>query len=371
MEEKLFSTFEDVSYADWNARTAKDLKGKAFEEYLLWAAEEGLKIPAYADHAPSLDAQLHNRLHNTENPGLPPRHWFNAPYFAAGEGKATNEALLASLNQGAEGVWLDLRGTKPSTLPQYLADFLPEYAGLYIQCEAEQRSEVLLALQDWLNAEGKNPESVQGAIFADDFGDISSEILDFSEKAPRFFPLGVLVPEAGKYVTGGAQLLTRVKNFLEATDSAENLKKRFDALAFSFAAKNLYFVEIAGLRALRLLLLALARAYNLQDLQAEAIHFHARVLPQTGEEDVYQNMLSNTTRAMSAVLGGVQGLTVYSHTHGTDDEKPFAARIARNVSTVLREEAHLDKVADPVAGSWYIGQLTEQLTEKIWEAFVG
>jgi methylmalonyl-CoA mutase len=76
-------------------------------------------------------------------------------------------------------------------------------------------------------------------------------------------------------------------------------------------------------------------------------------------------MLKSATAAMSAIFGGCDGLTIFPES----DEDSMMARIARNVSSVLREESHLSKVADPTAGSYYLDSLIEQLADQSWRVF--
>jgi methylmalonyl-CoA mutase len=75
-------------------------------------------------------------------------------------------------------------------------------------------------------------------------------------------------------------------------------------------------------------------------------------------------LLSNTTQAMSAILGGCNTLITNVH-----EENSLGTRIARNVSNILKEESHFDKVADVSAGSYYIETLTDKIAEAIWTKF--
>ena len=75
-------------------------------------------------------------------------------------------------------------------------------------------------------------------------------------------------------------------------------------------------------------------------------------------------MLKSTSAALAAILGGCDALTVQP-----ENENPMMARIARNVSSILREESHLSKVADPTAGSYYLESLTNQLAINAWKKF--
>ena len=74
-------------------------------------------------------------------------------------------------------------------------------------------------------------------------------------------------------------------------------------------------------------------------------------------------MLKATTASMAAILGGCDVLTVDAE----DPDNATMSRAARNVSNVLREESHFSKVADPLAGSYFIDDLTRQLSENVWQ----
>jgi methylmalonyl-CoA mutase len=81
-------------------------------------------------------------------------------------------------------------------------------------------------------------------------------------------------------------------------------------------------------------------------------------------------MLRATTEAMSAVMGGCDALTVLAYDSVMGDQNSeLGERIARNVSILMREEAHLDKIVDPSAGSYYIENLTYQLSTEAWNLF--
>ena len=134
-----------------------------------------------------------------------------------------------------------------------------------------------------------------------------------------------------------------------------------------------YFMEMAKLRALRVLL---ARYISPNASQPILIHGQTSTFYEATATP-YTNLLRATTEAMAAIIGGADALTVRPYdavlsTLGTLPEShpnEFSERIARNVSTLLKAESYLDKVADPAAGSYYIDSLTHQLTEAAWTLF--
>lgn len=135
-----------------------------------------------------------------------------------------------------------------------------------------------------------------------------------------------------------------------------------------------YFVEIAKLRALRVLWRNILEAYKVQFIPL-VIHASATQRNKV-REDSYNNLLRNTTEAMASIIGGADAFMAlpynspFSFIELFDKEEiTFAQRIARNTLVLLKEEAHLDKVLDISAGSYYLEELTYQLTERGWSLF--
>jgi len=130
-----------------------------------------------------------------------------------------------------------------------------------------------------------------------------------------------------------------------------------------------FFMEIAKVRALRLLWSDLLAAAGCPEAASEA-RVHARTSRRTQTRlDPHVNMLRVTTQAMSAVFGGVDSLHVspFDELDSLPDE--FSRRTARNVQLVLAHECHFDQVQDPAGGSWYVEKLTAELAEQTWSIF--
>jgi len=130
-------------------------------------------------------------------------------------------------------------------------------------------------------------------------------------------------------------------------------------VTLGFAVGSNHFMEIAKLRAARLLWTQVAAAFG---CPGSGIRIHACTasLDKT-EGDPYMNLLRVTTEALSAIFGGCDSLTV----------RPcgFDPHLAENVHHILQEESHLDNVADPAAGSYYVETLTDELARAAWKLF--
>lgn len=141
------------------------------------------------------------------------------------------------------------------------------------------------------------------------------------------------------------------------------------------AVDTSYFLEIAKLRALRLLLPQVAQAYaEMHDtepvLSPSEVTLYAETSPRSHTLfDPHANLLRAATQSASAVIGGVEQLTVQPFRRNEHDEAANADRLARNTQLILKHEAHLHRVADPAAGAYYLEQATNRLAEAAWSRF--
>lgn len=167
-------------------------------------------------------------------------------------------------------------------------------------------------------------------------------------------PAGVV--DAAAFHEAGA---TAVQELGYALASASDQMASGQAVSgLLFAIGSNYFFEIAKLRAARMLFARLAGAYE----QPAAVKIYAvTALSNKSIYDPYTNLLRATTESLSAVIGGCDALQV--------QPAGFAGRLAKNVQLILKEEAHLDKVADPAGGSYYVEALTDSLSREAWKVF--
>nr|WP_140231576.1 methylmalonyl-CoA mutase [Sphingomonas japonica] len=139
-------------------------------------------------------------------------------------------------------------------------------------------------------------------------------------------------------------------------------------LSFFFAIGMNFFMEIAKLRAARLLWHRVMTGLGAKDERSKMLRTHCQTSGVSlQEQDPYNNVIRTTVEAMAAVLGGTQSL----HTNALDEAialpTDFSARIARNTQIVLQEETGITNVVDPLGGSYYVEALTQQLADKAWE----
>ncbi|UZK67031.1 methylmalonyl-CoA mutase [Sphingomonas sp. M1-B02] len=149
--------------------------------------------------------------------------------------------------------------------------------------------------------------------------------------------------------------------------SGLDIDKFAGRLSFFFAIGMNFFMEIAKLRAARVLWHRVMTGLGAKDERSKMLRTHCQTSGVSlTEQDPYNNVMRTTIEAMAAMLGGTQSL----HTNALDEAialpTDFSARIARNTQIVLQEETGMTKVVDPLGGSYYVEALTQELVDKAW-----
>jgi methylmalonyl-CoA mutase len=138
-------------------------------------------------------------------------------------------------------------------------------------------------------------------------------------------------------------------------------------LSFFFGIGMNFFMEVAKLRAARLLWHRVISQFDPKDPSSLMLRTHCQTSGVSlTEQDPYNNVVRTAYEAMAAVLGGTQSLHTNSFDEALGLPTDFSARIARNTQLILAEETGVPHVVDPLAGSYYIEALTQDLAEKAW-----
>lgn len=203
---------------------------------------------------------------------------------------------------------------------------------------------------------------------------IISDIFGYtSREMPKFNSIsisGYHMQEAG--ATQVQELAFTIADGMEyvkyGVASGLDIDKFAGRLSFFFAIGMNFFMEVAKLRAARVLWHRVMTKLGAQDERSKMLRTHCQTSGVSlQEQDPYNNVIRTTIEAMAAMLGGTQSL----HTNALDEAialpTDFSARIARNTQIVIQEETGMTKVVDPLGGSYYIEALTQELVDKAWE----
>ena len=203
---------------------------------------------------------------------------------------------------------------------------------------------------------------------------IIADIFDFtSKKMPKFNSIsisGYHMQEAG--ATADIELAYTLADGLEYIRTGLAAGMKIDEfaprLSFFWAIGMNHFMEIAKMRAGRMIWAKLVKQFNPKDDKSLALRTHCQTSGWSlTEQDPFNNVARTTIEALAAAFGGTQSL----HTNALDEAialpTDFSARIARNTQIFLQEETKITKTVDPWAGSYYIESLTAEIADKAWE----
>ena len=202
---------------------------------------------------------------------------------------------------------------------------------------------------------------------------IVSDIFEYTSKhMPKFNSIsisGYHMQEAG--ATADIELAYTLANGLEYI--RKGLKAGLDIdtfaprLSFFWGIGMNHFMEIAKLRAARMLWAKIVKEFNPKNPKSLALRTHCQTSGWSlTEQDPFNNVARTCIEATAAIFGGTQSL----HTNALDEAialpTDFSARIARNTQLYLQKETKITKTVDPWAGSYYIEKLTQEIAEKAW-----
>ncbi len=389
-DHQLFSDFPAISKEEWIEKIRADLKDPRAMERLIWKSEEGFNVDPFYRPEDLRDFEHLGNLGPLRKPSTSPNGWINCQEVVAGkEPGVAGEHILDALRAGAQAIRIRFSDS---------FDYGPEELKVMLNHVPLAEAELFFyggmridALYDDLCETGRvhnvRPDHFKGGLGADPLGYMTSSgfpiaSLDNLAKLIRTVVAqspflktievnGTLFQNAGStLVQELAFTLSQASEYMAAlTERGLDPTLVQESMKVNLATGPVFYMEIAKFRAARLLWSQLAEGYGIDPSKAR-ITLHATTARWNQTlYDPYVNMLRNTTQAMSAVIGGADYLTVLPFDDLTGSGNSFSRRMARNASIIIREEAYLDKVADPASGSYYIEHLTHQIGERAWDLF--
>ena len=203
---------------------------------------------------------------------------------------------------------------------------------------------------------------------------IIADIFEYTSKnMPKFNSIsisGYHMQEAG--ATADIELAYTLADGLEYLRAGVNAGMNIDSfaprLSFFWGISMNYFMEIAKMRAARMLWARIVKQFNPKNPKSLALRTHCQTSGWSlTEQDPFNNIGRTCVEAMGAVLGHTQSL----HTNALDEAialpTDFSARIARNTQIYIQEETYVTKQVDPWGGSYYVEKLTEEIARKAWD----
>lgn len=376
----LFSEFVGTTKEEWIAQVERDLKGTSYNDRFRRISLDGVSLQPLWDAGDRPDVA-------SEPLKVIPGWRFREEIRETNFSRA-NVHIHRALARGANSVSILAYPVGPlvhnqsdmQSLLRGLWDSPPE---IHWQCGPLSAQVVALYLSE-TRSRDLDPRTLRGGLDFDPLLDrcaawVRDDIESWSEEAtrriteirehlPEFTCLcirGSLLEKAGASIAQElawtlAILQEHLVNFRNG-----DLKELVAHTEVKLGIGTSFILEVAKVRALRLLLRELLALFGLDDVMP-VIHCTST----SGNKtlfDPYNNLLRGTIESMAMVIGGADSITVAAYDQAYHAPDEFSEHLARNTHTLLGSEVHLDKVADPLAGSYVIESLTQAYAEKAWD----
>lgn len=392
-KEKLFSEFPPVSAENWKEKIIEDLKGADYEKKMIWRTGEGFNVnPFYRKedlHAGCISCQPGEFPYTRGNKRC--NCWLVRQDINIDDAAEANAKTRKLIGEGVGSVAFKVKGklVTPEYIPALLAGIDAEKTELNFDVCQGKVVEFTTLLEEYLRQRGFDLEKVKGSIGYDpiekemlagkvceNYTETMKALIEATSAMPGFRCITV---NSGKLNNAGAYITQELGYALawgnEYLNAATEAGIPIDAVArnikFNMGISSNFFMEIAKFRAARTLWAKIVEQYEPEckcsckmTVHATTSQFNLTLF------DSYVNMLRTQTEAMSAAIAGVESITVTPFDSVYEEPTDFALRIAKNQQLILKHESHLDKVADPAGGSYYIESLTASIAAEAWKIFL-
>jgi methylmalonyl-CoA mutase len=368
--QSFLSEFPPVSTEQWEHIIRENVKGAEYASKMIWHPEEGLAVKPYyraedlaglnfLDAAPGDFPYIRGARATGD--------WRIREDLDIADPEEANRTACSAIAAGAEEIAFHrTKLASPSDLAIILANLEPapvHFAGL-------SRASVDLLI-DWLN---RRPHRAGISTNLDPLAD-----LDHSAEIVRNAPIGFrpFVIHADEFQEHAAGAIEEVGFALSAAvDFVAEIQARgldidciASSLSFSFSTGPEFFVQIAKLRAFRMIWAKAVKSFNgthqagMTPIHTRTAHWNKTIY------DPHVNILRATTEVISAILGGADSISCAPFDEYYKQPDDSSRRLARNTQIVLKQEALLSQVADPLGGAYLIEALTNSIASKAWKLF--
>ncbi len=396
-DNRLFSEFPPVSTEKWEEVINKDLKGADYEKKLVWKTIEGFKVKPYyraedLEHIEYLNSNP-NQFPFTRGKHSDNNVWDIRQDITEKDPVKANAYALDAVKRGATAIGFCAKAIETEEqMAALLKDIYLTAVTIHFNCSKDFRKtlELFVAVAQ---KNGFDTKEIRGSVNYDIFKyalkhgafrlgedgdyDYAAGLIAYAkENLPKFRVLtvnGALLNNAGSNIVQelGFSLAAANELLAKLTDKGCDAATVAKNVVFNFAIGGNYFMEIAKIRAARMLWSKIVEQYKPScDCALKAYINSTSSTWNKSIFDPYVNMLRTTTETMSAAIAGADSISTVPFDVAFKQADDFSYRIARNQQLLLKEESYLDKIVDPAAGSYYIENLTDSIAQYSWQNFL-
>ena len=359
---KFFKNFESVSAKAWKQKIQFELKGKDFNDHLVWNSIEGIDVkPFYHSEAYSKAPSIQ---HNASD-------WKIGHSIYVNSVEKSNAHALELIESGVESLHFTLPTVNvlveellkniDTSVPIYFEPlFISEELVKTLQEFSLKNKTSIYILQDPIGHLARSGNWYEN--LKTDLHTLKQTLtLGNNLKSVISIDLGLFQNAGGSMIQQLAYTLAHANEYLNLFDG-----NPIKSVVFKVSLGSNYFFEIAKLQALRVLWQSLTKDYGL------SIDCHILTQPSQRNKTIYDyniNMLRTTTECMSAILGSSNTIINMPYDHLYHKDNDFGDRLSRNQLIILKKESYFDAVSNPTEGAYYIETLTQKLAQKSLDLF--
>lgn len=368
---KLLDNFKGRTKQDWLEKVTKDLKGKGLDS-LNWELTPDLVFSPFAhpEDRPSPFPPITNNK-NTNN-------WESGVVINGDDEKNANKVALDLLNAGANALCFKLSKAPSRVDLKILLDKVQlEWISTHFMLEQDSWINLSTHFYEIIKENGQNPDNVVCS-FGREIDSVMetkgiSSLKSIINQLPKaqFLSVNSIKHFSNKenIPAAIAHTVYQGNQYLVAmNEEGFPLKEILPAIQFNISLTDSYLLNIASIRALRILWNQVVSAWAADLSGNVTIAVHLDETTQISDENY--NKIKAGAQAMSAVVGNVDRLFIYpSDEFKIQGGTSFSQRIALNIQHLLKLESYMDRVVDPAAGSYYIEEMTDKLAAAAWKIF--
>ena len=362
MTPNMFKEFELVSEKNWKQQIQFDLDGKDYNKEVNWVSNEGINVKPFF-------TEKYKSLNNV----YIPEYWNICQNIYLKQESVSNKEIRKLINQ--EVYDLTIHVNKDSiNLELLFKEIDLTYINIYFKID-ECKDDLLESLNSYAK-ENKTLFHLDYDLLGHYLStgnwksNYSKDIEEFKNLIKKLTHFKSVVQlKSSNYQNSGANIIQELAySMCQANEYIKLFGDNIiNQLNFQIAIGSNYFFEIAKIQAYRILWKTISKSY---EYPINDVHIIAT--PSSRNKTIYDynnNIVRSTSECMAAILGGANSIKNFNYDSIYKNENEFSNRISRNQLLILKHECLIDKVKNPISGSYYISYLIDELTKKSFELF--
>ena len=362
MSSNLFKEFDSISEKYWKQQIQFDLAGKDYNTEVNWTSSEGVNVkPFFTDK------------YKSANTFFIPENWNISQEIYLNDEFKSNQEIKKLITQEVYDITIHIE-KKNIDVDLLFDDIDLTYINIYFKIE--DLNELILSKLDDYAKENKSLFHLDHDLLGD-YLSSGNWKTNYKQEVNRFKNIlkkithfkSAIQLKSTNFQEAGANIIQQISYSMCQANEYINLfgKTIIKQLNFEIAIGSNYFFEIAKIQAFRILWKTISNTYGLP-----INNVHVIAIPTTRNKTIYDynnNIIRSTSECMAAILGGANSIKNFNYDSIYKNKNEFSSRISINQLLILKHECHIDKVKNPISGSYYISYLVDEFAKKSFNLF--